>query len=120
MPPALNIFPKMTNRIRKWIWLLVVLTCVQCEMEKSPASGRTETRVSDMVKRDSSNHQVTIEYAKNFSVYNFENYKIAHLHFRSDHRKILFDQKIILLQKGTPMPDLSDELCQSGWRLCNY
>ncbi len=104
----------MTKRLSRFVLLLfAVITNTQCKMDQSPSLVEVETKASIPVKQDSLIEPLTIEYAKNFSVSNFENYKIARLRFRSENRNIIFDQKIIFLQKGTSRPDLSGELANA-------
>lgn len=55
-------------------------------------------------------HQANIQYAQHFSISYHGNYKLAHLRFQSEERDIRFDQKIVLVQKGTPPPELSGDL----------
>lgn len=104
----------MTKRLSRFVLLLfAVITNTQCKVDKSPSLVEVETKASVPVKQDSLIEPLTIEYAKNFSVSNFENYKIARLRFRSENRNIIFDQKIVFLQKGESSPDLSGELADA-------
>jgi iron complex transport system substrate-binding protein len=52
-------------------------------------------------------------YAKNFSVTYHGNYKIVNIQFQSEQRKIIFNQKLVLVQRGTPTPPASE--LNSAW-----
>jgi len=64
--------------------------------------------------KDSSQFHVTaVEYAQNFSVTYHGNYKVAYVHFGSEARELQFGQKIVLVQRGMPQPELSGELANA-------
>ena len=57
--------------------------------------------------------EVSIDFAQNFSVSYHDNYKVAHVYFQSNERDILFDQKLVLVQRGTPQPELTGDLAKA-------
>jgi iron complex transport system substrate-binding protein len=54
--------------------------------------------------------QAVVRYAQNFSVIYQGNYKVVHLHYESLSRSYKVDEKWILVQRGTPKPELTGEL----------
>ena len=61
-------------------------------------------------------NKVSIQYAKNFSVSYHKNYKVVDLHYESEDRGLKFDQKLVLVQRGTKPPLKTDEL-KDAWFL---
>ncbi|WP_299534668.1 ABC transporter substrate-binding protein [Ulvibacterium sp.] len=58
--------------------------------------------------------KVDIQYAENFSVTYGPNYKVVDIHFNSANRDIVINQKLLLVQRGTPVPELRNGL-QNAW-----
>ncbi len=54
--------------------------------------------------------KASIAYSKNFSVTYHGNYKVVHLHYDSPRRSYKVDEKWLLVQRGTPPPELIGDL----------
>ena len=104
--------------VKNWLTrlglLLLALTNVQCNKNQSSSSSTTEPVLADTLLQAGPLAPISVEYAKNFSVANYEGYKVAHLHFHSEDRDLQFDQKIVLVQRGTAPPQLMGDL-SNAW-----
>ncbi len=101
---------KGNNRCSIWAFLILALLTMQCKREQNSSSVRLATTESNVLPPISSFTPVSISHAKNFSVVNHENYRVAHLNFRSTDRNVLFNQKIVLVPKGEVPPELVGNL----------
>lgn len=72
---------------------------------------QTETFITELQPFPS--EQAEIKYAQNFTVTYYDTYKVAHLAFESTTRNVLFDQKIVLVQRGSPKPKLVGDLANA-------
>ena len=93
--------------------LVVAIISLYACGQGSSSNHRTTDQATQAVV-DTSSRQTNMQYAKHFSVSYHEGYKLAHIRFQSDQRKIHFDQKIILLQKEAKSPELSGDL-EGAW-----
>lgn len=93
------------------IFFLLLHLLSACEQATSSAGAGYNLPVRS--PQDTALHQISPRYAQHFEVSYHSNYKVAHLHFNSEARGIGFDQKIVLLQRGTPAPALSGELSEA-------
>ena len=100
--------PGFTSRLIHCILLFVLLQGCQMPGEDGADQG-AQANVSDE-GQDHFPEECQVEYAENFSVSYRGNFKVAHIHFRSEQRDIQFEQKIVLVQRGTPKPALSGDL----------
>ncbi len=97
-----------------FLWFLlsiVLLTIAGCQ-----SSTRKENKSKIQVKSSESHSftEVDIQYARNFSVSYGPNYKVVDIHFSSENIDIIFDQKLVLVQRGTPAPELKGDL-ENAW-----
>ncbi len=91
------------------LYMLGLLFACQPVDRSASDSGKSEPENA----QDLFPGKVVVQYAQNFSITYHGHYKLAHLHFQSADRGIEFDQKIVLVQKGSPPPDLSGELADA-------
>lgn len=90
---------------------IVLITITGCE------SSTEKKRTPKAKVENPENHaftKVNIQYARNFSVTYGPNYKLVDIHFASENRDIVFNQKLVLVQRGTPAPELRDGL-ENAW-----
>lgn len=104
----------MEGSLRWWILILVIITTTKCKFDQSSYASEMESDVSNLVEQGAFPDSVSVEFAKNFSIADFGDYKVARLKFQSDNRSIQFDQKIIFLTKGGSQPVLSGAL-EGAW-----
>lgn len=57
---------------------------------------------------------ISVTHAKNFSVTYHDGYKIADLHFESEGRNMQFNQKLVLVQRGSKPPEKEGQL-KDAW-----
>ncbi len=100
----------MTKRSILWVLPIITIISYQCSVNTSSSSVKDDSRNLNQINTDSILNPVTIKYAKNFSVAYHNNYKVAHIHFSSEQRDIQFDQKIVMVHRGAPVPELAGDL----------
>lgn len=102
----------------KWNFILyfsAALLCFTWGCQRSAESTNENTVQTDTshVTQDYFPDKIKVAHAQNFTVSYHGNYKVAHLHFRSEARDLQFDQKIVLVQRSTPKPNLSGDLANA-------
>ena len=103
-------------RLRIYISMLIIpFLGFHCsENQKSPsATNFSHTKDQKSSTDFSSTQEVPITYAKNFSIEERQGFKIAHVHFKSANRNMLFDQKIIFIKNGQTPPPLQGDLSEA-------
>jgi len=98
------------GKLHTGIWMLCLILLGSCdskpanqEMSSQHRGPFTDTFTADL----------TVDYAQNFSVTYSDSYKVAHVHFQSSERGLLFDQKIVMVQRGATPPDLKGDLANA-------
>lgn len=91
---------------------VLIMSGLSCRQEPSKNVGKD--LASSAGENKSQFEKVTIEYAKNFSVSYGPNYKLVHLKYDSPDRGVVFDNKLVLLQRDTEPPKLTGEL-KDAW-----
>ena len=86
----------------------------QCYDEQSSSVLESVYMDTDTSHQTPPNDSGSVVYAKNFSISHYENYKVAHLHFHSGQREVLFDRQIVFVPRGTPGPELAGTL-DNAW-----
>ncbi len=104
---------KLDEKVIRWALLVVVIISIRCSTDQTSPPAKVNAQYPNTIDKGVLNSPLTIEYAKNFSVSTFENYKVVHIHFSSEDRNLLFNQKIVLVQRGTTTPDLTGELANA-------
>jgi len=89
------------------LWLLFLCSC-----DSKPANQEMPSQGMDH-STDAFTSDLTVDYAQNFLVTYHDSYKVAHVHFQSSERGLLFDQKIVMVQPGTPKPELEGDLADA-------
>ncbi len=101
------------NRTRFWsqrfalVSTLILMSTAGC---KSPdnVNHKSEELINSLPSTNS--EEVSVEYAKNFSVSYHDNYKVVDLHFKSKGKSMDFNEKLVLVQRGTIPPSKTGEL----------
>lgn len=99
------------KRYRFEFALFVMLLLHSC---KDRAAHRENDGIAErpLITDDLFPAKVETLYAKNFSVTYHITYKVVDIQFESDQRKIVFKQKLVLVQRGTATPS-ADELADA-------
>ena len=87
--------------------LTTILSCGSNVVEKTAPSSLPH------LKGDCQAEPVEVQYARNFSISDYGAYKVAEIHFHSEYRDLLFDQKIVFAQHGTSVPQLTGDLANA-------
>ena len=93
-----------------FLFTVVGATIFSC----GPPTKKNQTAIENEGLIGALIEKVAVEHAKNFSVTYRENHKIVHLHYNSPDRGVLFDKKLVLVQRGTVVPKLTGEL-EDAW-----
>ncbi len=88
--------------------LMVVLSCGNDRVEEPDADNLLKKLPKVQTE------QVTVSHAQNFSVIYHDGYKVADLHFESEGRNMQFQQKLVLVQRGSQAPAKVGEL-KDAW-----
>jgi len=98
------------GNINPGLWMLWLLFLCSCDSK--PANQEMPSQGMDH-STDAFTSDLTVDYAQNFLVTYHDSYKVAHVHFQSSERGLLFDQKIVMVQPGTPKPELEGDLADA-------
>ena len=93
---------------------VIILSNTYCKMDQTSSKGEKSSGDLTTITRDSLIDYQNIKYAKNFSILNYGSYKVAHVHYRSEQRGLFFDQKIVLVPRGKPLPKLIGDI-NNAW-----
>ncbi len=100
----------MAEKFLCFILVLTTLLAPQCAGDQSTSSEKFEPITINSKSQEEAYQPMNISYAKNFSIQDHTDYRVVHLHLKSLDRNILFDQKIIILEKGKTKPNIPDDL----------
>ncbi|MEM9647148.1 MAG: ABC transporter substrate-binding protein [Bacteroidota bacterium] len=104
------------SSLARVLLLLLAFNMVGMTLMGCGSSDKKEKKIHVNVaySGNQSNEKVEVSHAKNFSVSYGPDYKLVDIHFKSENRDLVFDQKLVLVQKGTPAPELKNDL-EGAW-----
>lgn len=105
---------KLASKCQLWLFLFLISASATVLINCKPQTKKNDAPQEYNASASSLGEKVTIEYAKNFSVRYEDGHKVVHLHYDSPDRGVVFDKKLILVQRGVTPPELTGEL-KDAW-----
>ena len=95
-------------KIGKLFFIVLSLLALQSCKDRSSIGEREREVILRSPDSDLFPDKVETTYAKNFSVTYHGYYKVVNLHFESEQRKLSYQQKLVLVQRGAPTPPAAE------------
>ncbi len=88
----------------------MIVILLGCGVDQKASTGERSSTNSAVVLPS----QIELGYAKNFSVSYHPNFKLVNLRYKSEVKEMNYDQRLVLIDRGTPKSQLPDSL-QNAW-----